>query len=706
MDQFRESLDRIGELTDDELKSLQESVRTQFDTIGTQDPTPDVVQEMSDLVNAAELVKNESDRRVTEAAALKSAAEEAQARMAGLSGEEDPDVTETASEAPAEAEEGAAEEKPSDDVVTPETEKSLEDPAGTAEEAPAEGSPAAEAAKADAPAEEADEEVKEETPVAEEDDSKDNDPADDELSEEDKKKLENLSSEATETTTLDTPVESELSAADAAESPVTETVAENAPEAEASAEAQAEAELATDEVASETTETEAPASEETTAQTEEPVTASSTPEFQAPEDLAPEIAEETEVKGLPTTIVAGADIPGVAMGSELPNLRSVAQALMDRKKAMGRTTGGNGEQALVASIRTTFPEDRLLNSADFDGNATKIDAITKTASAPGALVAAGGFLAPVPVRYELFGFGTTERPVKDSLAVFGADRGGLRYITPPVLTDLNGAVSLWTKDDDIAALTDPNIQKPCIRVAAGEEITVEVEAIPLCLTFGNMGARSYPELVERHTELAMIQHARFAETRLLTRIGSLSTQVSATAQLGAVRDILGQVDRAASGYRNRHRIADDTPLRVIFPAWFKDALRSDIAKQIPGDGLEDTLALAESQINSWFRARYINITWTIDGETGQIQGAQANGALNNYPANVIWYLFAEGTFLFLDQGILDLGLVRDSMLNSTNDYKVFLETFEGVAKVGIESLRITSALAIRGSSSATTEIAL
>lgn len=702
MDQFRESLDRIDQLTDEELKNLKESVRTQFDTIGTQDPTPDVVQEMSDLVSAAELVQNESNRRVQEAAALSEAAAEAQARMAGLADEEAPDVT--ASDAPAEAEEGVVEEEAPEEEAS-EIDKTIEeDPSAAADDAPAEGSPAAEAAKAKAEEEAPAEEAKEEAPEAEEDDSEDNDPSDDTLSEEDKKKLQDLSSDATETTSLDVPVESELSTAEAVEAPVTETVAENAPEAEASAEAHAEAELATEEVASEPTVTEEASSEDTTAQTEEPVTASSTPEFQAPEDLAPEIAEETEVKGLPTTIVAGADIPGVAMGSELPNLRAVAQALMDRKKAMGRTTGGNGEQALVASIRSTYPEDRLLNSADFDGNAQKIEAVNKVVSAPGAIVAAGGFLAPVPVRYELFGFGTTERPVKDSLAVFGADRGGLRYITPPVLTDLNGAVSLWTKDDDIAALTDPNVTKPCIRVAAGEEITVEVEAIPLCLTFGNMGARSYPELVERHTELGMILHARFAETRLLTRIGSLSTQVSATAQLGAVRDILGQVDRAASGYRNRHRIADDTPLRVIFPAWFKDALRSDIAKQIPGDGLDDTLALAEAQINSWFSARYINVTWTIDGETGQIQGAQADGALNNYPANVIWYLFAEGTFLFLDQGILDLGLVRDSMLNSTNDYKIFLETFEGVAKVGVESLRVTSELKIRGSSSATTEI--
>lgn len=676
MDQFRDSLDRIGELTDEELKSLADSVKTEFDTVGTQDPTHDVVEQMTQLVDAAEAIKLESDRRVAESAQLSAAADEANARMQGLSGEADgEEVAEESVDAPDEAEESVEEEKvPAD---------------------PAEDPIAAEADKADAPAEDAapEEDAKEEAPA--EDDTKDNDPSDDELNEEEKKKLQNFSADSVETT-IDAPAESEASAVETAEVPAEEIVAENAPEAEASAEALAEAELATDEAAPETIVTEL-SSDEITENSEEPVTASNTPEFQAPEDLAPSIAEDASPL---TTITAGADIPGVAMGSELPNIRAVAQAILDRKKAMGRTTGGDGEYALVASIATTFSEDRTLNSSDFDGNASKIEAVVSAE----AIVAAGGFLAPVPVRYELFGFGTTDRPVKDSLAVFGADRGGLRYITPPVLTDLNGSVSLWTLADDLLALTDNTKVKPCIRVAAGAEVTVNIEAIPLCLTFGNMGARAYPELIERHTQLGMIWHARYAETRLLTRIGSLSTNVTGGAQLGAVRDILGQVDKASAGYRNRHRIDDETPLRVIFPEWFKNALRSDIAKQLPGDGLDDTLALAEAQINSWFAARQINVTWTIDGETGQIMGAQAAGALNNYPAKVVWYLFAEGTFLFLDQGVLDLGLVRDSTLNSTNDYKIFLESFEGVAKVGVESLRVETDLSIRGSSSAATTI--
>jgi hypothetical protein len=56
--------------------------------------------------------------------------------------------------------------------------------------------------------------------------------------------------------------------------------------------------------------------------------------------------------------------------------------------------------------------------------------------------------------------------------------------------------------------------------------------------------------------------------------------------------------------------------------------------------------------------------------------------------------------LFLDGGTLDLGIIRDSTLVGTNDYKMFIETFEGLAKVGIESLAITSTINVNGSAAA------
>jgi hypothetical protein len=653
VDSIRENLDRLSDLSPEELSALQEKIVAEFGTLSDSvgdNPTHETVDAMNELADANDVVVGEQERRTAEAAELATRAEEAVARMSAgdaESGAEDVPVDESGEELAAEG------SKTEEDSETPDEEK--------AEPAPAEGS---------------DEEEAEETP--------------DEEDAEKKKDLKPFSAdvETVSETTIEAPAEAEASVAEAPEAEA--AVVEEAPEAESATETPLEtvAEFATE--------------DSNTESSEEPVTASTTPEelaFEAPAELRP----ATKAKA-PIVITAGADLPGITAGSEFSSISDVAQALLSRKHGMGRTSGGDGEQHTVATFSTTFPDTRMLRSNDVEGNRSKINAVVS----PEAVVAAGGLTAPVETSYDIFELGETSvRPVRDALAVFGADRGGLRFMTPPLLTDLDGAVSVWTMQDDIDASTPegPNPVKPCLRVAAGVEVTVYTDAIPLCLTFGNLGARAYPELVERHTQLGMVQHARFAETRLLTRIGALSTQVTAGAELGAARDIFVQIEQAASAYRSRYRLDPNAPLRVIFPEWFKNALRADLTKQLPGDGRDGTFNLGEAEINKWFSTRNINVSWHLDGETGQIFGSQADGALLGFPTDVIWYLFSEGTFVFLDGGTLDLGLVRDSTLNGTNDYKIFLETFEGVAKVGVESLRVKSTLKIKGASSATVAVA-
>lgn len=640
MDSIRENLDRLGDLSPEELQALQDQIVTEFGTLSESvgdNPTREAVDAMNELADANDVVVGEQGRRVAEAAELATAAEAAISRFNAegeATAEAETDISEV------------SEETGEEELTATNADEEEEEEAPVADEAPA------------------DEVEIEEAPADEEDD------------EDEKKKLKEFSSE-----------EATVAAEAVTEAPAeAEAAIEEAPEAESAPETPIEN---VEEVSTEDSNTES---------SEEPVTASNTPEFEAPEELRP-----TPKATAPMVITAGADLPGITAGSELSSISDVAQAILTRKHGMGRTSGGDGEQHSVAQFSTTFPSERYLTANDIEGNRAKVNAVVS----PEAIIAAGGLTAPVETSYDIFELGETSvRPVKDALAVFGADRGGIRFMTPPVLADLEGAVSVWTMQDDIDASTPeaPNPVKPCLRVAAGVEVTVYTDAIPLCLTFGNLGARAYPELVERHIQLGMVQHARFSEIRLLTRIGALSTPVTAPSQLGAARDIFVQLEQAASAYRSRYRLDPKAPLRVLFPEWFKNALRADLTKQLPGDGRDGTFNLAEAEINKWFSTRNINVSWFLDGETGQIFGAQSAGALLGFPSNVIWYLFSEGTFLFLDGGTLDLGLVRDSTLNGTNDYKIFLENFEGVAKVGVESLRVTSALAIKGSSSGTTAV--
>jgi hypothetical protein len=178
---------------------------------------------------------------------------------------------------------------------------------------------------------------------------------------------------------------------------------------------------------------------------------------------------------------------------------------------------------------------------------------------------------------------------------------------------------------------------------------------------------------------------------------ALSTAVTTTNVLGLGVDFLLQVGRAAAHYRGRHRMDENAPLRIIAPFWVKAAIRSDFALQMPGDA---KLAVTDAEIDSYLAARHVNVTWTMDTDTDQFANVPTAGAISEFKDTFVWYIFAEGTFLFLDGGTLDIGIIRDSTLVGTNDYKMFVETFEGIAKVGVESLKVTSVLQVNGARAA------
>jgi hypothetical protein len=287
--------------------------------------------------------------------------------------------------------------------------------------------------------------------------------------------------------------------------------------------------------------------------------------------------------------------------------------------------------------------------------------------------------------------------VRDCLPSFQADRGGVRYIVPPVLSSYGSAVGVWSTTLDTAYVTNSFVSsavKDSLVVEAASETTAVADAVTLQLQFGNLATRAYPELIARHNELGLIQHAREAEQNLLSKISTGSTAVTSTSVLGVASDFLLQTGRAASHYRLRHRMDADATLRLIAPIWVRDAIAADFALQMPGD---NKLSVSYSEIDALLASRGINACWTIDGD---LPSAQSSGAMNEFKDTFVWYLFAEGTFLFLDGGTLDLGVIRDSTLVGTNDYKMFVETFEGVAKVGVESIQVTSTIQVNGARAA------
>jgi hypothetical protein len=678
MDQIKDMMDQLADLDSDQVTDLQNKIIKEFESVEKEDPTPQTVDAMSSLADMLDTVRGEFKRREAAAQELAQRAAEAASRVHGNDGEKDmeSDSEDKKEEMPAETE--AMAEMPVEEEMPAEA---------PSEEVPAAEAPVAEEmpAEEEAPSEAMDEEKKKE----EEKMSEASTEADKTAEFSTESNLTEAAAVAEDAVVADgsepeAAAEAEVvaDAAAEAEAPVAEAVEAVevvADEAVASDEAAAVADVADGAEASVVTPEEIPTESMTQESMEAPVTASADNlNIEVPADRRP----ITETSAAAVAITAGADIPGYTAGSSMDSMSDVSVAMEKRLHALRRVNGGDGEQHIVASITTQYPEGRTLTQ-DAESNWAKVQAVT----GPEALVASGGHSAPFEVKYDIFGLGTTARPLRDALPRFQADRGGIRFVTPPVLSSYANAVGIWTAANDSAETPSPS-SKLSLTVSAASELTVATDAVTLQLQFGNLMSRAYPELIARHNELGLIQHAREAEGQILTRLTALSTAVTSTSLIGVARDFLVTLGRAAANYRGRHRLEADAPLRVIAPAWIKDAMAADLALAMPGDSTLNAYA----EIDGFVASRNINITYHIDDFTD----AQGASALNEFADTFVWYMFAEGTFLFLDGGTLDLGVIRDSTLVGTNDYKMFVETFEGVAKIGVESLKVTSTISVNG----------
>jgi hypothetical protein len=465
--------------------------------------------------------------------------------------------------------------------------------------------------------------------------------------------------------------------------------------AEAPAEEPAEAEAGDEPVEDDNTSTsEADEAEDTPEAAE---AAEESEEQVAPEITADDVPEANEpvTAAAPTyTIRAGGDIPGITAGAALDSMDDVVTAMTKKVNAM-RGVGGDGEHIIVASFSydEAVAEERTLKPGDLNGNAKKIreflsepEALTRDA------LVAGAWCAPRTPLYDVPTMGTTVRPVRDALPSFNAERGGITWISPPGLPSLASATSLWRYDNsdstwksytDVEGETETNPveTKPCLTIPCGPEKTADVDAIPVCFCFDNLGARAFPEWVRGNTELVLVGQARFAEQVLLSKMYAVAATGAScgdpATQVGAARDFIFTVQTAAAAKRWSLRLAPNAPLQLLAPAWVATAIAIDLGLQAPGD---NTFTTNVDTVDGYFREFGVDPIWHFDDVPGS---AAFTGCA--FPGYADWLLFPTGSFLRLDTGELNLGVVRTKEDVQKNKYCEFSETFETVAYVGPDS---------------------
>jgi hypothetical protein len=450
----------------------------------------------------------------------------------------------------------------------------------------------------------------------------------------------------------------------AVEEPVAEEIAEEAPIAEEISETE---ETITPEVA----ETEEIVEER------ELVTASAEVTRKAPSAKA--VSARTPQPEAPApspevVITAAADIPGYSSGGTLDTL-----ALAKAMHAKARTLSNHSGNIPVASINLPI-EHKLGADAAYNMD------VIKAATAPSALTAAG-WCAPSNNLYTLFGVDAGDGLI--DLPTVQVTRGGLNVPSFIGLGEADDALWTWDEDDQDDADGGGEATKPCLKIPCPEFTDYRLVAEGLCITAGNLTDRAFPELTQRFVSLAVNAHLHRLSAAIIneitnTAVGVTMGGINAT----AAGSVLNAIDLQVADYRSQHRMSVNAVLETIFPLWAKALVRADLALR---HGAELT-NVTDAVVDAHFATRGVRAQFVHD-----YQPLFGGAAATAWPATLDFLIYPAGGYVRGDGGVIDLGVVRDSVLNATNDYTAaWTEQLYLVAQLGPDAREVEVALDVTG----------
>lgn len=421
-------------------------------------------------------------------------------------------------------------------------------------------------------------------------------------------------------------------------------------------------------------------------------------------------------------ITASVDIPGVAAGQTLPTMEALGEAFRQKAKAIPTTMSGKGAaRHLVASVRNQYEHtiDNRTNPADVEQLHRAMTQEGPKSESAEALVAAGGWCAPSQINYDFFNIASASPRMVD-LPTVGVARGGIRYPVSPAIGDVffqsggsNPASGmggfaftfantsdpwLWTESDDQATVTG-SVNKPTLRVPCPTFSETRLECYGISLTAGNLTDDAYPESTQNFIRLLRAAYAHTINARLISLMSAASTDLTGspigTGTNGVMPQLPNIIGLAAADYRNRYAMEEEATLEVVLPFWVLQMARADLGWK---PGLDSGLPSAvDAVIISQFTSRNVRPQFVSDW---QVRGSSQLGnatAQTAWPTTVDFMLYASGTFLHGTGLQLDLGVIRDSVLNAENDYTaLWAEECHLVAMVGHASRRYRANITVSG----------
>lgn len=373
--------------------------------------------------------------------------------------------------------------------------------------------------------------------------------------------------------------------------------------------------------------------------------------------------------------------------------KTLASMVLDQARRFSRSGGAAGP-VILAHAEVDWDADEQVTAGDAERNFAVMEKAGKTAE---ALVASGANCALLTPNYDVPTWAEAMSPVADALPSVGAPRGGIRYVTPPSWPQAYEGVRVTTGAQDAAGYTTqspagPTAPKPCVRLECAAPLECTVDAVSACVELGNLQSNTFPELVEAFLGHLAVAQAQVKEIYYLDGIDAGSTEVNFTGVYGATRSLVHAFALAAHAMRKRLHMPLSAPITLLVSDVLIPLIRVDMVNDF-SLGLNFLDADPQEVATTLFQRLGLNVNWYYDysadvGAHGALQLAQGAGTLNPFPATHRSWMFPPGTWVRLDGGTLDVGMIRDSALVETNDYRIFSEEWVQVCKRGGESIAL------------------
>lgn len=419
-----------------------------------------------------------------------------------------------------------------------------------------------------------------------------------------------------------------------------------------------------------------------------------------------------------SVLVASADIPGFTQGGEIADMMALTEAYKQRSRSVptGRALANNrpiedwyldsatglnkfgvvgheGDWRACTRVPIAQMQRKFRHMLDIGATPEQAWAVMQEAANPSALVAAGGWCSPSEIRYDFYNIADMDGAY--DLPTTGIQRGGMRWPTSPSFGDLAASTGLWhwTETQDIAAATGTaqSGSKTCARVPCASFNEARLEGEGICITAGNLTTDAWPEQLANFLRLVNAAHFHRINSFFIANVIAGSTPVTLTqTNSSPITDVLAGVEHQAWDLRTKYAMGNNAVLEVVMPSWAMGLLRADISRRSGMASADNSFAIEDAMIARWFTLRNIRLQLVQDFDVrGSNQFGQSSALAAQWPS-LRFLIYPAGTWLRGNGLNLDLGIIRDSTLNATNDYTAaWSEEFFLLAKIGHESRIVT-----------------